>query len=58
MSRGGFGTSNMFAKSAPANNGGFSQSRPNTQTNINQQTLTPESDYDVPAFLRNKLPKN
>jgi cell division protein FtsZ len=60
MSRGGFGTSSIFQQRSPApSNSGFSQSRSGGgQTSIPSQSPTPENDYDVPAFLRNKMPKN
>lgn len=54
----GFGTSNLFQKSAPQHT--QQASRP-----LHNQTSLPGSapaasgdDYDIPAFLRNKLPKN
>lgn len=58
MSRGGFGNNSLFQKSAPSNNSGFSQSRSGGQTSIPSQAPAPENDFDVPAFLRNKMPKN
>jgi cell division protein FtsZ len=54
MTRGGFGTSSIFQK-APTNPTNIS--RPTTQTSLPQTPQNPENDYDVPAFLRNKLPK-
>lgn len=57
MSRGGFGQSNLFGKSNTSQSGGFSPTRP-SQTSMAQQAPIPENDYDVPAFLRNKMPKN
>ncbi len=60
MSRGGFGQSGIFGKwpsSQSSNN--FSTSRPMGQTSLPASNAhqTPENDYDVPAFLRNKMPK-
>jgi hypothetical protein len=51
----GFGTSNLFQKSAPHSQ---QPARP-----IHNQTSLPGApaagdDYDIPAFLRNKMPKN
>ena len=59
MSRGGFGSSSIFQKNTSQHQtGGFSQSRSGGQTSMPNNTPTPENDYDVPAFLRNKMPKN
>jgi cell division protein FtsZ len=58
MSRGGFGQSIIFGKGAPSHGGGFTPSRNAPQTSMAQPTPSPENDYDVPAFLRNKMPKN
>lgn len=58
MSRGGFGQSTIFGKGAPSHGGGFTPSRSAPQTSIPQSSPTPENDYDVPAFLRNKMPKS
>lgn len=61
MSRGGFGQSSIFGKAPstqPSNN--FSTPRPMGQTSLpanNTPHQAPENDYDVPAFLRNKMPK-
>ena len=54
MSRGGFGQSSIFSKPVggslrPQNIGG--------QTTLPNQAPAGENDYDVPAFLRNKLGK-
>ncbi len=58
MSRGGFGSSSIFQKNTSQHQtGGFSQSRSGGQTSM-PQSYPPENDYDVPAFLRNKMPKN
>ena len=56
MSRGGFGTSSIFQKSPAQNQGGFSSNR-GSQTSM-PQSAPVENDYDIPAFLRNKMPKN
>jgi cell division protein FtsZ len=57
MSRGGFGQSRVFG-SAPTP--AATASRPMTQGAFGGQTTTapePQNDYDVPAFLRNKMGK-
>jgi cell division protein FtsZ len=50
-----FGTSNLFQKSAP-------HAQPTSRPIHNQTSLpgpaTSWDDYDIPAFLRNKMPKN
>ncbi|MBC7503857.1 cell division protein FtsZ [Candidatus Gracilibacteria bacterium] len=57
MSRGGFGQSRVFGQApSPVANA----SRPMNQSTFGGQTTTapePHNDYDVPAFLRNKLNK-
>jgi cell division protein FtsZ len=58
MSRGGFGQSKLFPQSQPQQS---QQSRP-VQNNLfgggsTMPTPEPQNDYDVPAFLRNKLNK-
>jgi cell division protein FtsZ len=59
MSRGGFGTSSIFQQRSPApSNNNFSQNRGGSQTSMSAPAPIPENDYDVPAFLRNKMPKN
>jgi cell division protein FtsZ len=68
LSRGGFGQSSLFGKPAaqpnrPEPTFGSPRSLGGSwaygQSNVNQSSQTPtiENDYDVPAFLRNKLPK-
>ncbi len=68
MSRGGFGQSGIFGKapSHPAQSSpapSFHNSRPigggQTSLGMNNHAPTPQpqDDYDVPAFLRNKMPK-
>ncbi len=54
MSRGGFGQNRLFGNATPApaqNHGGFYTA--NTPAPAPQSE--PQNDYDVPAFLRNKL---
>ena len=60
MSRGGFGQSNLFGKpqGMPVSQSGGFAPRGSSQTSMPQQAAAPENDYDVPAFLRNKMPKN
>lgn len=53
MSRGGFGQSSIFSKPVGGRPATPQTSLPGSQP----QTPAIESDYDVPAFLRNKLPK-
>ncbi len=66
MGRGGFGQSGIFGKApthntTPAPAPSFHNSRPigGSQTSIGMNTPTPstQDDYDVPAFLRNKIGK-
>lgn len=60
MSRGGFGQSRVFG-SAPTPPAQQPTMRPMNQGAFGGQTTTapePQNDYDVPAFLRNKMGKN
>ena len=57
MSRGGFGQSNLFGKPSQSQNNGFAPAR-QSQTSMPQSAPVVENDYDVPAFLRNKMPKS
>lgn len=54
MSRGGFGQNRIFGNNTPAPTQGGFYVAPASQTT---PQVAPENDYDVPAFLRNKLGK-
>jgi cell division protein FtsZ len=52
MSRGGFGQNRLFGNNTPAPTQGGFYAAPAPQA---APQVAPENDYDVPAFLRNKL---
>jgi cell division protein FtsZ len=56
LGRNNFGTSNLFQKSTPGHSVSHPAAKPGAQTSLG--ATEPESDYDIPAFLRNKMPKN